>query len=366
MFVPEMIFGHLLTSSNYDDSEKKTTGGRNGFGAKLANIFSTQFLVETADAKRNKYYKQVFRNNMQDALEPEITENASKRNFTCITFWPDLSKFRMKRLDADIVSLMTKRVYDLAGVTNGKVMVKLNGNTISVKNFSEYCDLYLKNKESLAEDLPKIIEKKQPRWEIIASLSDGQFQQVSFVNSICTSKGGTHVNYIADQIVQRVLAVVQKKNKKMVIKPHQIRSNLWLFINCLIENPAFDSQTKENLGTKASTFGSKVELSEKFMKGILESGIVETILSIAKAKEEAKMAKTLGPGKKKAKLIGIPKLEDANDAGTKNAANCTLILTEGDSAKSLALAGIEIVGRDRFGVFPLKGKLLNVREATNK
>jgi len=152
----------------------------------------------------------------------------------------------------------------------------------------------------------------------------------------------------------------------MVIKPHQIRSNLWLFINCLIENPAFDSQTKENLGTKASTFGSKVELSEKFMKGILESGIVETILSIAKAKEEAKMAKTLGPGKKKAKLIGIPKLEDANDAGTKNAANCTLILTEGDSAKSLALAGIEIVGRDRYGVFPLKGKLLNVREATNK
>ena len=102
------------------------------------------------------------------------------------------------------------------------------------------------------------------------------------------------------------------------------------------------------------------------MKGILESGIVETILSIAKAKEEAKMAKTLGPGKKKAKLIGIPKLEDANDAGTKNATNCTLILTEGDSAKSLALAGIEIVGRDRFGVFPLKGKLMNVREATNK
>ena len=157
---------------------------------------------------------------MQDALEPEITANASRQNFTCITFWPDLSKFRMRNLDADIVSLMTKRVYDLAGVTNGKVMVKLNGNTISVKNFSEYCDLYLKNKESLADDLPKIIEKKQPRWEIIASLSDGQFQQVSFVNSICTSKGGTHVNYIADQIVQRIFAVVQKKNKKIVIKPH--------------------------------------------------------------------------------------------------------------------------------------------------
>lgn len=141
---------------------------------------------------------------------------------------------------------------------------------------------------------------------------------------------------------------------------------MWIFVNCLIENPAFDSQTKENLGTKTSNFGSKIELTEKFMKGILDSGVVESILSVAKAKEEAKMAKQLGPGRKKAKLIGIPKLEDANDAGTKNAANCTIILTEGDSAKSLALAGIEIVGRDRYGVFPLKGKLLNVREATNK
>jgi DNA topoisomerase II len=93
-----------------------------------------------------------------------------------------------------------------------------------------------------------------------------------------------------------------------------------VFVNCLIENPAFDSQTKEALGTKASSFGSKVELSDKFLKSILDSGVVESILSVARAKEEAKMAKTLGPGKKKAKLLGVPKLEDANDAGTKHAA----------------------------------------------
>lgn len=59
VYVPEMIFGHLLTSSNYDDSIKKTTGGRNGYGAKLANIFSTEFTLETADGKRNRRYKQV-------------------------------------------------------------------------------------------------------------------------------------------------------------------------------------------------------------------------------------------------------------------------------------------------------------------
>jgi DNA topoisomerase-2 len=189
---------------------------------------------------------------------------------------------------------------------------------------------------------------------------------VSFVNSICTSKGGTHVNYIVDQIVLKLQTVLQKKNKKLVIKPHQIRANLWIFVNCLVENPAFDSQTKETLATKAVDFGSTVELTEKFLKGILDSGVVESILSIAKAKEDAKMARQLGPGKKKAKLLGVPKLEDANNAGTRNAEACTIILTEGDSAKSLALAGIEIVGRDKYGVFPLRGKFLNVRDAANK
>lgn len=102
------------------------------------------------------------------------------------------------------------------------------------------------------------------------------------------------------------------------------------------------------------------------MKDVLASGIIESIVSVAKAKEEAKLAKTLGPGKKKAKLLGIPKLEDANLAGTRNGDQCTIILTEGDSAKSLALAGIEVVGRDHYGVFPLRGKFLNVREAPNK
>lgn len=201
---------------------------------------------------------------------------------------------------------------------------------------------------------------------MICSLSDGAFQQVSFVNSICTSKGGTHVDYISNQIVTRIMAAVQKKNKKLVIKPHQVKANLWLFVNSLIVNPAFDSQTKEQLNTKASKFGSTHEISDKFMKEVMNSGVVDLVLKVARAKEEAKMARSLGPGKKKAKLLGVPKLEDANMAGTKDGHRCTIILTEGDSAKSLALAGIEVIGRDYYGCFPLKGKLLNVRDANNK
>jgi DNA topoisomerase-2 len=97
---------------------------------------------------------------------------------------------------------------------------------------------------------------------------------------------------------------------------------------------------------------------------VVKSGIVESVLSWAKFKAQNELAKT--SGSKKSKIKGVPKLEDANDAGTKNSMNCTLILTEGDSAKSLAVSGLGVVGRDHYGVFPLRGKLLNVRDATHK
>ena len=184
-----------MTSSNYDDDQKKVTGGRNGFGAKLANIFSTKFIIETADSTTKKRYKQVFKKNMGIREDPDIKSHGGE-DFTCVTFYPDLRRFKMEEMDRDIVALMTKRAYDMAGITPGKVKVVINGETLNIKGFEHYCDYYLKTEEN--RDLPKIVEKKHDRWEIICSLSDGQFQQVSFVNAICTSKGGTHVNYITD------------------------------------------------------------------------------------------------------------------------------------------------------------------------
>lgn len=199
-----------------------------------------------------------------------------------------------------------------------------------------------------------------------SSLPDHLYQisQVSFVNSIATTKGGTHVNYIADQVVSALDKIVQRKNKGAPIKAPQIKQHMWLFINCLVENPSFDSQTKENLTRKAKDFGSTCELSAKFLKDVSKSGIVDMILDFARHKSDILMLKS-HKGTKRAKLKGIPKLEDANDAGTRNAHTCTLILTEGDSAKALAISGLSVVGRDRYGVFPLRGKLLNVREASH-
>lgn len=189
------------------------TGGRNGFGAKLANIFSTEFTVETGCSAKKLRYKQTFKHNMSKKEEPKITQDHGVFDFTCITFKPDLKKFKMEKLDKDIVALFTKRAYDMAGCTDRRVQVKLNGKLIQIKDFKDYCDLYLNTEEH--KELPKIQEIKSDRWEVICSLSDGQFQQVSFVNSICTSKGGTHVTYIANQIVNKLMEKVQKKNKKL-------------------------------------------------------------------------------------------------------------------------------------------------------
>jgi len=363
VYVPEMVFGHLLTSDNYDDAQCKVVGGRNGYGAKLANVFSLEFVVETCDGK-NKF-SQVYTKNMSSKSKPDIKPTKEK-SFTCIRFTPDLAKFGMTRLDDDIVSLMTKRVYDIAGSTCEKCRVFLNGDQLDVKNFRDYTDLYLLTRTNV----PQIFEKCSDRWEVCISLTEGGFNQVSFVNSICTIRGGTHVTHVSDQIVEAILEKVKAASKEKVkggvdIKPHHVRNHIWVFVRCLIENPAFDSQTKETLTTKQSKFGSRCELSEKFLEEVANCGVVDLILMAAMAKSKVDLGKKLKANTSRVtRLTGVPKLEDANDAGGKNSAECTLILTEGDSAKALAVAGLSVIGRDKWGVFPLRGKVLNVRDAT--
>lgn len=360
IYVPELIFGHLLTGSNFDDEEAKTTGGRNGYGAKLANIFSTRFIVETSDKSRGLKFRQEFSSNMSVRSDPVVLK-ASTDDFTCITFYPDIQRFKMDRLDEDIIALLSKRVYDVAGTntaSGAKLSVYLNGSRIDAKNFESYISMYQ------GIEPPVAFERLSDRWEVGVGISDGSFQQVSFVNSICTMKGGCHVNYIVDQLTSRLAAVVKKKNKGEEVKAHQIKNHLSVFVNALIVNPAFDSQTKESLTTKASSFGSVCTVSDKMMKLVEKSGVIDNILNWAKFKQTAELKKK--SGSKRSKLIGITKLDDANCAGTAKSNQCTLILTEGDSAKALAISGLGVVGRDYYGVFPLKGKLLNVREASHQ
>ncbi|XP_072523094.1 DNA topoisomerase 2-alpha [Salminus brasiliensis] len=365
VFVPALIFGQLLTSSNYDDDQKKVTGGRNGYGAKLCNIFSTKFTVETACKESKSSFKQTWFDNMGRAGEAKI-KPFSGDDYTCITFQPDLAKFKMQTLDRDTVALMTRRAYDIAGSTKG-VRVVLNGTRLPVNSFRSYVDLYLKDKvDETGSPLTVVHEAVNPRWEVCLTMSEKGFQQVSFVNSIATTKGGRHTDYVADQIVSKLIEVVKKKNKAGVtVKPFQVKNHMWLFVNCLIENPSFDSQTKENMTLQQKSFGSTCSLSDKFVKQANGCGIVESVMNWVKFKAQTQLNKKCS-AVKHTKIKGVPKLDDANDAGGKNSASCTLILTEGDSAKTLAVSGLGVVGRDRYGVFPLRGKMLNVREASHK
>lgn len=370
MYIPELIFGNLLTSSNYDDDEKKVTGGRNGYGAKLCNIFSTEFVLETADGTQK--YIQSWTGNMGSVSKPKITKATKKTEYTKITFKPDLAKFGMEKIDGDMLSVMKRRIYDLAGSVTG-VKVLLNKQRLKIKNFKEYTEMFVRSLlesaglVSMFEDdkskIPIVYERVNDRWEIAFAVSDGNaFNQVSFVNSIATTSGGTHVNYVADQIVAKVQEHVKRKNKAAPIRPVQIKNNMFLFVNCLVENPAFTSQTKEQLTTKVSAFGSKCQVSDDFMKKVMKTPIIENVLQIAERNADKELKKQDG-GKKK-RITGMVKLTDANKAGTAQSKHCTLILTEGDSAATIALAGLAVVGRDYYGVFPLRGKLLNVREAS--
>uniref|UniRef100_A0AAF5PLK6 DNA topoisomerase 2 n=1 Tax=Wuchereria bancrofti TaxID=6293 RepID=A0AAF5PLK6_WUCBA len=367
LYVPELIFGTLLTSSNYDDSERKVTGGRNGYGAKLCNIFSKEFTLETSASEYGKVFKQTWVNNMSKDGEPKIT-TSSREDFTRVTFRPDLAKFKMTELDDDIVALMCRRAYDIAGSTRG-VKVFLNNKQIPVQGFKQYVEQYVKhNVDSNGEAYKVVYESVSSRWEVALTVSDKGFQQVSFTNSIATTKGGRHVDYVVDQIASKLIDVIKKKIGKsggINVKPFQIKNHMWIFVNALIENPTFDSQTKETMTLQSKSFGSTCELSEKFIQAAMKCGIVEAIMAWVRFKQQETLDKKCS-SKKTSKLKGVPKLEDANDAGTKNSAQCTLILTEGDSAKSLAVSGLGVVGRDKYGVFPLRGKMLNVREGNHK
>ena len=359
VYIPELIFGHLRTSTNYDKTEKKIVGGKNGFGFKLVLIWSEWGMVETIDANRKLKYTQYFRDNLDIIEKPTIVKCGAK-SYTKVVFKPDYKRFGIDKLDDDMRSMFIKRVYDIAAITDKKVKVQYNSKYIPIKNFLQYTDFYV-------GDVKRIYESPDERWEYVVCLApDDEFTQVSFVNGINTNKGGKHVEYILNQITRKLIAYIKKK-RKVDVKANTLKEQLMLFINCSIENPSFDSQTKDFMNTPIPKFGSSCEVSEKFIEKIAMKsglGVMDMAMNLTQVKESKEVKKT--DGSKVKSIRGIPKLVDANFAGTAKSHMCTLILCEGDSAKAGVISGLSKEDRDIFGVYPLKGKLLNVRDEAHK
>jgi len=359
IWIPELIFGHLRTSTNYDKSEKKIVGGKNGFGFKLVLIWSTQGSIETVDHIRGLKYKQEFNNNLDEICKPSITKCKIKP-YTKITFKPDYTRLGIDGLSSDMISLLKKRVYDVAAITDKSLKVKYNSTLIPIKNFQQYIDLYIGDKAVS----PRVYEEAGPRWEYAVALSpNSEFIQVSFVNGIHTAKGGKHVEYILNQITRKLVEFIEKK-KKVKVNPNSIKEQLILFLRCDVENPAFDSQTKDYMNTPSSKFGSKCDVTDKFIEKVAKMGVMDAACALTEVKENKAAKKN--DGAKTKSIRGIPKLTDANWAGTDKSKDCIIIFCEGDSAKAGIISGLSSEDRNTIGVYPLKGKLLNVRGETAK
>jgi DNA topoisomerase-2 len=348
---PELTFGHLLTSTNYDDSKKRVVGGRNGYGAKLTNIYSSEFSIVIKDHENKQTYSQKWSKNMTVCEPPKIKKHSGATSSVSITFVPDWRRFGLSKMENAIYKIFQKRVWDANICTTPNCKVKFNGDVLPKQNLDTYAKMH--------EGVENVTSVNGDRWSVCIGPSENGLEQVSFVNGICTTKGGTHVDHVASLVAA---GVIEEMAKKIKLKPQQVKNTFNIFVKATLENPTFSSQVKSECTLKAQDFGSKFELPKTFVKNVLKTGIADELTALSKFKEMKELKKT--DGARKSKITGIPKLDDANKAGTAQSGKCTLIVTEGDSAKTLAVAGLSVVGRDHYGVFPLRGKCKNVRDSS--
>lgn len=342
-WIPEMIFSNLRAGSNFDDDESRVVAGTNGIGATAVNIFSKRFVVETADGKNR--FLQIFTDNMSKKTDPKVTPMT--QSFTEITYEPDLDRFGLTTIDEAHVKMMRKRVIDIAA-SNPGLRLEFNKEKFKFKTFKEYVDTYVQDS----------IWEKSKDWEIAIGVSKDGFQSVSFVNSIETKEGGTHENYILYQAVETIRAMIKKKHK-VEVKPAEIRAHMFLFMNCTIVNPAFDSQTKTRLITEPKDFGTTHKVSDKFNKALFESEVVQSLLDWIEQKKAAEERTEL---RKLNKSLGTAKVLKLIDAKGRDRQRCVLGIFEGNSAVS---AVRKFRDPQMFGAFPLRGKFINVSEMTN-
>eukprot|EP00960_Hanusia_phi_P040728 754616-Hanusia_phi.AAC.4 len=256
VYIPELVMGNLLAGSNFDDTKTRLAGGRHGYGAKLTNIFSSSFTIETADSTRALLYRQTWRDNMTVCEPPDIQDLKPRvKDYTKVTFKVDLKRFGKKKLDQDTISLWARRVVDVAGCNDG-LRCWINDVPVTVSNFQDLVLLYRRalGKETDESKAVEVIEDPSGRWKVAigsAIPNSSGDSALSFVNSVWTPRGGTHIKHVQEIFVKYVADILNNKFKSMEVNERTVKANLWFAVAALIENPSFDTQGKEQLVTPA-------------------------------------------------------------------------------------------------------------------
>lgn len=340
-YIPEMIFSNLRAGSNFDDSTTDTVAGTNGLGSKLTAIFSKSFFVETCDSKND--FKMLLENNMEIKNAPLVTKS-SKKGYTRISYIPDYESLKMNGLDNDNFDMLKLRTYEIAA-TNPHLKVSFNGEKIDIKSFKDYIGMYVKN-------VNDIVYIEQTGWRIGLVYNTFETQHTSYVNGIRTIVGGTHVDHVMGMIVDVMREKIEKKSKQS-IRPSDLRNNIHAFIDCDINLPKFNSQTKEKMINQPSTFVNKFSIDDALAKRLLNSQIFKEIIEWAMRKKELDDVKAIEDHAKKVRSKGFHDIPKYRPATSKDRSECILLLSEGDSAAKAFLAASN---PKTCGIFPLKGK----------
>jgi len=354
MYNHTLIFGNLLTGSNYDDTEMRTTVGRNGIGAKLTNIFSTKFTVEGVDSDKGLKFVQTWRNNMKIAEEPQISKSKSK-SYTKITFDLDLKRF--PGIINIPITLFARFILDAAMTTGLKVT--LNGEKLP-NNLDTYLNLIVDKDEDDRNRTCKVITSGSTRVWIAVAPKDIGFEQISFVNGLRTKDGGKHVDAAVEAVLRPIV-------DKLGVTLRDVKPLFRFLIVSTVINPEFNGQEKNILEAPVIKLNTiPPTMVTKLLKLTDENGA--TINALLKSRVDDKAIKVLAKTVA-SKGLAIEGYDKANYAGTSKSNECILIICEGLSAKTFAVAGIETgiygkKGRNYFGIYPLRGKLLNTRNAS--
>jgi len=357
--IPQMIFGTLLTSSNYDDGEARFTSGRNGLGVKLTNVFSRWFEVEIGSP--GEVYSQRWEDHMRVEKPPVIRRKKNAKTYTMVRFLPDYAFFGDETMSSTIRLLLERISHDTAAVAG--IPVVWNGEKIVYKSPRDYITQRATINKGEIVHFTISLASEQRVDVVLASMPISDNIIMAFSNGIYNRDGGVHVDAVSSELFRRILARLGKKYGDLTQK--DLRPGMLVCVSAWLINPSFTSQNKTRLASPSFT----ATIDDKIITTICTKWPMYRRRLDEVVAEKAEKSMRKAENKKRSAVVRIDNLDSANLAGSKRSSECTLILCEGLSAKTYAVTGLKTGwdgrrGRDYFGIYPIRGKLLNVRNAS--